>query len=175
VRRPSPPGFGGRIVVLQSRTIRPWPEPLLAGPVRGRVTPRRRHGKRPPPRWRQRDTVILEAMTSLRRHGLELDELRHRADRPWPTTKFAGFRDATCRYAGGPGDPRQPRWSVGERYRPAASEAELLPRRRVGEPNVSCRGPGRPAPTEKNAHPDARLRAPVRIGTQLWLGDPDCD
>jgi alanine racemase len=153
-------GFGGRIVVLQPHHPA-VPEPALPEPVLGRITRVVATPEAAAKVAGSRTPVILEVMTSLRRHGLELDELVT-ARTALADHEFAGFA-MHLPLAGG--RARDATAEVGERI-DGLREAGLLPAV-VWVSHVSADG----LDALRDAHPDARLRP--RIGTQLWLGDPD--
>jgi alanine racemase len=153
-------GFGGRIVVLQPHHPA-VPEPPLAEPVSGRVVRVVATSEAAVKVAGSGTPVILEAMTSLRRHGLEPDELVT-ARTALADHEFAGF---AMHLPLGGGRARDAAEEVGERL-DRLREAGLLPAD-VWVSHVSADG----LDALRDAHPDARLRP--RIGTQLWLGDPD--
>jgi hypothetical protein len=151
--------FGGWIVVLQPHHPA-VPEPPLDEEVRERIvrvvaTPEaaeKSAGSRTP--------VILEVMTSLRRHGLAHEDLV-RAREALDPDQFAGFA-LHLPLTGGRG--RDGADEVAEcvgRLR----ESGLLPAT-VWVSHVSAAGLDR----LRAEHPDVDLRP--RIGTELWLGDP---
>ena len=153
-------GFRGRIVVLQPHHPA-VPEPPLDDSTRDRVVRVVATAEAVEKVAGSRTPVILEALTSVRRHGMTDDELL-RARHALAPGQLAGFA-LHLPLVGGRG--RDAAAEVGERVR--TLEAAGGPPMTVWVSHVSAR-----ALAELRAtHPGVTLRP--RIGTELWLGDPE--
>ncbi len=152
--------FSGRIVVLQPHHPA-VPEPALDHVVRERVVRVVATAEAAEKVAGSGTAVILETLTSLRRHGMSEDEVVRARDALAPG-QFAGFA-MHLPLAGGRG--RDGAAEVGGRV-DRLRAAGALPAT-VWLSHVSAAG----LDLLRATHPDVTFRP--RIGTELWLGDPE--